>query len=251
MMRRRDTACFFEEQAVYEVEREDNGRSSMTYEELIRMLKEEREPKAVNARREEIAEILPAVRIMFDFDQRNHAHQYDLWMHCVHTALGLPRGLKDDMLYLAALVHDIGKPECQVKGKREDDPNMHYYGHPEVSARIVREKVIPELERKVRLTEDDRRRLLYYVAYHDDRMSLRIRHLRQHLEIPVSLGEFQNLMLLEVADAKAHVQIPIVAQRAEICGMLAGEYGRELYREILREKEARGAGDKQLRKEGG
>ena len=208
----------------------------MTYEELIRMLKEERDPQAVNARREEIAEILPTMRIMFDFDQKNHAHQYDLWMHCVHTALGLPRGLEDDMLYLAALLHDIGKPECQVKGKREDDPNMHYYGHPEVSERIVREKVLPELERTVLLTKDDRRRMLYYVAYHDDRVSLRIRHLRRHLKIPVSFGEFQNLMLLETADAKAHVQIPIVEQRAEICGKLAWEYGRELYAEIMREE---------------
>lgn len=32
----------------------------------------------------------------------------------------------DDMLYLAALLHDIGKPDCQVVGKREDDVNMHY-----------------------------------------------------------------------------------------------------------------------------
>ena len=208
----------------------------MTYEELIRMLKEEQDPEVVNARREEIAEILPTLRIMFDFDQKNHAHQYDLWMHCVHTALGLPRGLEDDMLYLAALIHDIGKPESQVKGKREDDPNMHYYGHPAVSERIVKEKILPELERTVSLTEDDKRRLLYYVAYHDDRVSLRIRHLRRHLKIPAAFEEFQNLMLLETADAKAHVQIPLVEQRAEICGMLAGEYGRELYTEILREE---------------
>ncbi len=220
----------------------------MTYDELIRLLREERDPKKVDACREEIAEIIPAVRVMFDFDQRNHAHQYDLWMHCVHTALELPRGLTDDMLYLAALLHDIGKPQCQVRGKREDDPNMHYYGHPVASERIVREQVIPDLEKKAALTPDDERRLLYYVAYHDDRVSLRIHHLREHLKIPVSFEEFQNLMRLEVADARAHVQIPIVAQRVEICEKLAGEYGRELYREILLEEEWNKAENKKQKK---
>ncbi len=33
---------------------------------------------------------------------------------------------------------------------------------------------------------------------------------------------FQHLMLLQEADAKAHIQIPVIAERAEICGRLAG-----------------------------
>ena len=44
---------------------------------------------------------------------------------------------------------------------------------------------------------------------------------------------FQNLMLLQMADAKAHIQIPIIAERAEICERLAGEEGRLLYQRIL------------------
>jgi len=56
--------------------------------------------------------------------------------------------------------------------------------------------------------------------------------MRQHLNMGASLQEFQNLMKLQVADAKAHVLIPIVQQRIEICEQLAGEYGVELYRKI-------------------
>ncbi|MBQ7776308.1 MAG: HD domain-containing protein, partial [Lachnospiraceae bacterium] len=196
----------------------------MQFEEIIVMLKTATDAEKINACREAIAEWLPKVRIMFDYDQKNSAHQYDLWMHCVHTVIGLPRNLEDDMLYLAALLHDIGKPDCQVAGKRENDTNMHYYGHPVRSMEIVRDEVIPTLLQKgVDLSEDDRRRLIYYVAHHDDRMSLRLYHLREHLNIPVTLEEFQKLMLLEVSDAKAHVQIPIVALRAETCEKLAGE----------------------------
>lgn len=138
------------------------------------------------------------------------------------------------MLYLAALLHDIGKPDCRVAGTREGDTNMHYYGHPKRSMEIVRNEVIPYLlSSGVDLSEDDRRRLLYYVEWHDDRMSLRMHHLREHLRIPVSIEEFQRLMLLQVADAKAHVMIPIVERRVEICEKLSGEYGLELYQRIL------------------
>jgi len=207
----------------------------LTFDELIVLLRNSESAKEIDACRKEIAQVIPSVRSMFDYDQQNYAHCYDLWMHCVHTVILLPRNLEDGMLYLAALLHDIGKPDCRVVGTREGDTNMHYYGHPKRSMEIVRDEVIPHLLNSgINLSEDDRRRLLYYVEWHDDRMSLRMHHLREHLRIPVSIEEFQKLMLLQVADAKAHVMIPIVERRVEICEKLAGEYGVELYQRILR-----------------
>lgn len=209
----------------------------MNFEEILSLLKRAETAEQIDEHREDIARYIPEVRVMFDYDQKNHAHQYDLWMHCLHTVVGLPRNLEDDMLYLAAMIHDIGKPWCQVKGKRENDPNMHYYGHPAKSLEVARDKVIPQMEASgVPLSKDDKRRLLYYVAYHDDRVTLQKEHLRKHLNIPVTLEEFQKLMLLEVADAKAHVQLPIIKERVEICTKLAGDYSRELQKEILEEK---------------
>ena len=210
----------------------------MTLNEFIVLLRESVDAREVDKHREEIAEVIPSIRRMFDFDQQNRAHQYDLWMHCLHTALGLPKDIDDDMLYLAAVLHDIGKPDCQVEGIKDGKVNMHYYGHPERSKEIVRDMVIPELiQRGERLSEDDRRRLIYYVEHHDDRMSLRIEHLEQHLNLGVSLVEFQNLMKLEVADAKAHIQFPIIARRIEVCSQLAGDYGTGLYQQIVEERE--------------
>ena len=72
------------------------------------------------------------------------------------------------------------------------------------------------------------------MEYHDDRVSLRMKHLRRHLNLGADLQEFKNLMKLQVADAKAHVMIPIVEQRIEICEKLSGAYADELYREIHR-----------------
>lgn len=205
----------------------------MTLTDILQLLKTAETESEIDGQREAIANVIPAIRRMFGYDQKNAAHQYDLWLHSVNTVLNLPRNLDDGMLYLAALLHDIGKPDCQCRGTKLEDTNMHYYGHPEKSTEIVRDVVIPELDRQgFHIGDEDMKRLLYYVNYHDDHVSLRLKHLRRHLQM-AGFEEFQKLMLLQVADATAHVQIPIVAQRVMICGALAGEDGKELYRRIL------------------
>lgn len=216
----------------------------MNISELILLLRNAQNAAEIDKKREDIAVLIPKVRIMFDYNQRNRAHQYDLWMHCVHTALGLKKDIADDMLYLGALLHDIGKPDCQTNGKRPGDLEKHYYGHPKHSMEIVRDEIIPDLLQKGEvLTEDEQRRLLYYVEHHDDRMGLEIKFLKEHLELGASLTEFQNLMHLEVADALAHVQIPIVAQRAKNCEILAGEYSLRQYELLMEEGESKEASE--------
>lgn len=205
----------------------------MTYDDMIGLLKTARSAEEITKYREQIAELMPQVRRMFDFDQKNHAHQYDLWMHCVHTVTLLPRDMEDDMLYLAALLHDIGKPDCQVAGVREGDRNMHYYGHPKRSREIVQDEILPGLyEKGVGICFEDQKRLVYYVAYHDDSISLRMKSIRRHLQI-VKLGEFKKLMLLQAADAKAHIQLPIIEKRVRICEKMSGGYADYLYEQIL------------------
>ncbi len=206
----------------------------MKLHELIAILKKASEVREIDKYRDEITDLIPETRRMVDFNQQNYAHQYDLWEHSLQTVVGLPKSIEDDMVYLAGLVHDIGKPDCQSYDERDGKINMHYYGHPKRSMEITRDGIIPGLIAKgEKLTEDEQRRLLYYVEYHDDRVSLRMKHLRRHLNLGASVAEFQNLMKLQVADAKAHVMIPIVQQRIEICEKLSGEYAKELYKDIL------------------
>ena len=205
----------------------------MNLADLITILRESDSAADIDRHRPDIVRLIPKVKIMLDFNQQNYAHQYDLWEHCLQTVVGLSKDIDDDMVFLAAMLHDIGKPDCQTYDTRDGKVNMHYYGHPQRSMEIVKDAIIPELLSKGEsLRDGDQRRLIYYVEYHDDRVSLRMKHLRRHLNMGVSLQEFQNLMRLQVADAKAHVLIPVVRQRIEICGKLAGEYGEELYRKI-------------------
>jgi tRNA nucleotidyltransferase (CCA-adding enzyme) len=204
----------------------------MTFKEMTVLLETAEHVEEINEYREEIAQWIPQVRIMFGYDQKNHAHPYDLWMHCLHTVTGVPAGLKDDMLYLAALLHDIGKPYCQVAGTKKDDTNMHYYGHPPKSAQIVQEEILPSLlEKGVNISDEEQRRLIYYVYYHDDRICEEEESLRKHLEM-VSLAEFKKLMMLQASDARAHVMLPIIAKRVETCERLSGEYADQLYNSL-------------------
>ena len=206
----------------------------MTLRELIQLLRSATDVREIEKYRDEIVELIPETKIMLNFNQQNYAHQYDLWKHSLQTVVGLPKDIEDDMVHLAALVHDIGKPDCQIYDERDDKVNMHYYGYPARSMEITRDQIIPGLIAKgEKLTDDEQRRLLYYVEYHDDRVSLRMKHLRRHLKLGASVSEFQTLLKLQVADAKAHVLISIVQKRIEICEKLSGEDAEELYREIL------------------
>ena len=57
------------------------------------------------------------------------------------------------------------------------------------------------------------------------------KHLRRHLQI-ASLGEFKNLMRLQVADAEAHIMLPVIEERIRICGAWADGYADKLYPQI-------------------
>ena len=200
--------------------------------DLIELLKSANSVEEIDAHRDDIELLIPKVRIMFDFNQQNRAHQYDLWNHCLYTVINLPRNLEDGMLYLAALLHDIGKPDSQCKGTREDDTNMHYYGHPKRSMEIVRDEVILYLlDMGEEILFSDIKRLIYYVEYHDDRVSVKLKHVRRHINM-AEFEDFQKLMLLQVADAEAHVMLPIIEERIRICAALAGEEGKGLLERI-------------------
>lgn len=206
----------------------------MTWEEVIELLKTSETADEINSKRYEIAEWIPEIIEMFNFDQENTYHQYDLWLHSVHTVLGIDKKIDDDMLYLAALLHDIGKIYSRCKSNRPGDINCHYYGHPEKSVRMVKDILYSLLINDVNFSEKDEERLLYYVKYHDDRMSLEIKHLKRHLKM-VDVETFKKLMELQIADAKAHVILPAVQERIDICSEWKNGRADEL-KEIAKEE---------------
>ena len=134
----------------------------MNLADLITILRESDSAVDIDRHRADIIQLIPKVKIMLDFNQQNYAHQYDLWEHCLQTVAGLSKDIDDDMVFLAAMLHDIGKPDCQTYDTRDGKVNMHYYGHPQRSMEIVKDAIIPELLSKGEsLRDDEQRRLIY------------------------------------------------------------------------------------------
>ncbi len=82
--------------------------------------------------RDVFAVILPELEPMFDFDQQNKHHLYDVWEHTLHA---LPHVPPLPHLRLALLLHDCGKPARFSVDFRGDG---HFYGHAYESARLAK-----------------------------------------------------------------------------------------------------------------
>lgn len=77
------------------------------------------------------------------------------------------------------------------------------------------------------ISEEDKRCMLHQLQREADES------LKKQIE------EFQDLMLLQVADAKAHIILPIIQERIDICSDLAGVKGLELYQMYLKQNTRR------------
>lgn len=191
----------------------------MTYEELIALLKSAEDYRAIDERREEIAELIPAVSVEFDYDQNNKYHQYDLWEHSVRVTAGLERNLPDDILYLAALLHDIGKPASMVHGDDPSDNYSHFPGHGKKGALIVSNEVIPKLEMDGihHFNGEEKKRLLLYVEHHDDRIPDEEKKLERNIKA-CGYDLYVGLIKLEISDANEHIDLPPIREKKERLG---------------------------------
>lgn len=82
---------------------------------------------------------------------QNKYHIYDVWDHtrvAATEALRLGRthlkGNVSDELIWAAILHDIGKPECRTQDK-EDPSHYHFYDHDDIGEPIAR-KILTEFK---------------------------------------------------------------------------------------------------------
>ena len=147
--------------------------------------------------RDIIGEILPCLKPCFDFNQNNKYHTHDVYEHILNVVDNIKT--PDFTLKLAALLHDVGKPESYS----EDEAGAgHFYGHAEVS-KVLAEKALTE---DLRVPNDTRNVVLALIGEHDMELSASAKSARKFLNR--HSREFAaQLCELKGADAADHINM--------------------------------------------
>lgn len=110
--------------------------------------------------------IIPEIGVCHGFDQHTRFHDRDCLEHTLAVLEGVPAegqdgGVKsrDTVLAMAALLHDLGKPECF---RMDENGEGHMKGHQEAGRQIA-ERVLTKLRYPQRFT----REVCTLVALHD------------------------------------------------------------------------------------
>ena len=85
--------------------------------------------------------IIPEITVEYEYEQNNLYHKYDLWHHTLNVINACKDA--DYITKLAALFHDIGKPDTMTVD--EITGFHHFYGHADVSEDIAR-KILNRLK---------------------------------------------------------------------------------------------------------
>ena len=101
--------------------------------ELLKILSYKEASRYIDEYRELFFIIIPRLKETYNFDQHNKYHIYDVFHHTLKVIDGVSN---NKYLKLAALFHDIGKPE---KFFTDEEGVGHFYGHWETSAKIFKQ----------------------------------------------------------------------------------------------------------------
>ena len=134
----------------------ENVAAERIREELFKLLCGPGVGRILRAFPDVLSVIIPDLRPMIGYDQRNHHHHFDLWEHTVQGVENIP---PQPALRLTMLLHDTGKPSvCTLDDKGE----AHYAGHQAASAEIA-DRVTADL----RCDKATRERVILLVRHHD------------------------------------------------------------------------------------
>lgn len=127
-------------------------------------------------------------------EQNNPYHIYTVEKHSLIAYHNLTID-SDNILRIATLLHDIGKPHCY-----QDDPDgtRHFRGHGKVSAAIA-ENILKRLKFDNYTTE----KVVELIKYHDATFQVGKKYVKRWLN-KIGYEQFDRLLKLREADISAH-----------------------------------------------
>ncbi len=133
-------------------------------------------------------QILPEFDICMETPQNNPHHCYGVGEHILHTMLGTP---PDKIMRLAALFHDIAKPQTATV---DEEGITHNRQHP-----VIGEEMTKKILRRLKFDNDTVDKVSRLVLYHDQKISPTESGVRRAVN---RMGEdiFPLVLLLHQAD---------------------------------------------------
>lgn len=164
-----------------------------------------------------VSEIFPEFASSVGFDHNSKYHQHDIYEHSLCVTDNCKTTKFE--VKLAALFHDIGKPDVAFVG---EDGYTHYHGHPKVSYEICKEM----LPRVLNLKGEELDRVLELIKEHDKTLQADEKSIRRFI---TNYGEdfFEDWLILKQADIDDHINITIGTHCPDI------EKIKQLHKEIL------------------
>ena len=133
-----------------------------------------------------LCRLVPALSSLVGFAQRNPHHEFDVY---THTMRAVHAAVKDPVVRLAVLLHDLGKPATFLF---DEQGVGHFYGHPAVSETLAKEAladlrfdnatveaVLPLVRAHDKPITDDRRQIKRYLSKLGKDTFLRLLHVKE------------------------------------------------------------------------
>lgn len=132
--------------------------------------------------------IMPEFEACFGVTQNNPYHIYDVGRHTLKVLENIGNNLD---IRLAALFHDIGKPDCKTVDSNGVD---HFYKHAIISADKAQ-----EIMKRLKYDNETIEKVVTLVKYHDVELKPEYPFVKRWLN-KIGIENFQNLIELRKAD---------------------------------------------------
>lgn len=183
--------------------------------EFCKILTQTMGRQIINDYREIIAVFIPEIRDMFDFEQNNPYHMFNVWDHTIEVLVRATLFMDPNslVLVLAAFFHDIGKPHSYQDGP---DSIRHFYGHAAKSAEMT-----DNIMRRMRFNNSIREQVVTLVKYHDADIKPEAKYVKRWLNKLGSESLLKCLFMLKYSDISGQVIKGRVERLKEIDNLFA------------------------------
>lgn len=138
--------------------------------------------------------IIPPLNEQINYDQGSRFHDSNLYEH---TARAVEAAPDNEIMRLAMLFHDTGKPYCR---SIDSNGECHYYGHAGISAKIADEQL-----RALKCSNVQREQVCTIVKYHDVPVDLSKKYIRRAVA-KYGFEMFCNIQYAHIADDSAKTE---------------------------------------------